>query len=233
MRVQPAVGHGAFLYRFSIISRDMWPLYAALAAAAAYVVYLRFLHPLARVPGPFLASITPLWLVWQCWNLRRPTLDLELHKKYGSIVRMRPDQVIFYNPAHFKTVYGAGTKFGRSRYYETPTDRTEFHKRDWDKLDMLGEFDTEKLKVQKRLGMPLYNKGERHQDLMDNNIRRWTKRLRGLTGRPLDLWTDIELLLVDTMTEVTFAQPFGAVEAGSDGGHMVRPSSEESHRCVS
>jgi len=197
----------------------MWPLYLLTAALLSYLVYNHFIHALAKVPGPFAASLSPLWLVWQCINLRRPTLDLELHKRHGSVVRIAPNEVIFSNPDYFKVVYGAGTKFTKARYYDALTTAVP-RKGDWDGLDMLIETDTNKLGVQKRLAVPIYNNGERHQGLMDNNIRRWTKRLQGFTGQPLDMWNELELLIVDTMTEVTFGEPYGAVEAGSDGGHM-------------
>ncbi|KAK5709017.1 hypothetical protein LTR17_020163 [Elasticomyces elasticus] len=196
----------------------MWPVYLLVGVLVAYLGYNRFLHPLNKVPGPFLASISPLWLAWQCMHRRRPRLDLDLHKRYSSVVRIAPDHVIFSNPVYFKAVYGAGTKFTKSRWYEAPTDATT--KPSWDNVDMLIERDTAKLGVQKRLAVPVYNNSERHQNLMDNNIRRWHHRLQGLTKRPLDMYSNFELLIVDMMSEVTFAVPFGAVESGNDGGHM-------------
>jgi hypothetical protein len=177
------------------------------------------LHPLAKVPGPSLASLSPLWLVWQCMKLRRPRLDLELHKRYGSVVRIAPNEVIFSNPDYFRDVYGAGTKFTKSRYYEA-FDAKPASEKGWDDLDMLTELDLTKLKIQKRLAVPIYSHSDRHQALIDNNIRRWMKRLCTLTNKPLNMWTELELLVLDIQTEVTFNTPYGALENGSDGGHM-------------
>ncbi|CAJ2501967.1 Uu.00g048200.m01.CDS01 [Anthostomella pinea] len=198
----------------------MWHLYYPLLALAAYIFYTRFLHPLSRVPGPFLASLAPLWLAWQCMHTRRPRLDLDLHKRYGSVVRITPDEVIFSSPEYFKTVYGAGTKYVKSRYYEAPVGMPQ--KEGWDKLDLLVETDVEKLRVQKRTAGPIYSTAnvKKHEGLINNNIARWLQRLKGLAGKPLHLYHEIELLNVDTVCEVTFKKPFGAVEAGSDGGHM-------------
>ena len=113
----------------------MWFLYIPVGLLLAYFTYNRYFHPLSRVPGPFFASLTPLWITWQCYNARRPRLDLDLHKKYGSIVRISPDEIIFSNPAYFKQVYGAGTRFTKGRFYEAPTDTSQ--PEDWNKLDML------------------------------------------------------------------------------------------------
>ena len=199
----------------------MWLFYIPVALFCAYAAYNRFFHPLAKVPGPFLAGITPLWLVWQCMHQRRPRLDIQLHKRYGDIVRITPDEIIFANPEYFKAVYGAGTKFTKSRFYEAPKNVGE--KPSWDTLDLLPELDLEKLRVQKRLAGPIYSTSnvKRHESYIDNNIHRSMQRLKTLTSQPLEIFREFELLNVDLMCELTFAVPYGAVEAGSDGAHMA------------
>jgi hypothetical protein len=48
---------------------------------ASVVIYRRFFHPLAKVPGPFLSSVSTLY---QSYYNRRYYLKIdELHKKYG------------------------------------------------------------------------------------------------------------------------------------------------------
>lgn len=79
----------------------MWIIYTPLALLVAHIAYNRFFHPLAKVPGPILASITPPWIVWQAFHQRRPRLDLKLHKQYGTVVRISPNEIIFSNPDYF------------------------------------------------------------------------------------------------------------------------------------
>lgn len=70
------------------------PLLGALAAAvAAYVVYQRFFSPLAGVPGPLLASLTSYWLVrvWSGHHVSQTYVDI--HEKYGPVVRTGPNTV--------------------------------------------------------------------------------------------------------------------------------------------
>jgi hypothetical protein len=150
------------------IVANMWLLYAPVVALLGYLVYNRFFHPLAKVPGPFLASLNLLWLVWQCMHQRRPRLDLELHNRYGSIVRITPNSVIFSNPEYCKAVYGAGTTFKKSRYYEAPADLSQ--NPGWEKLDLLPEMDIDKLRLQKRLAGSVYStaNAKKHEDLIDN-----------------------------------------------------------------
>lgn len=187
-----------------------------------YATYNRFLHPLANIPGPFLASLSPLWLVYQGYKAQRQRLEPALHRKYGSVVRIAPGEVIFSNPGYFNTVYGAGAskRFVKGRFYEALTDGSQAPGPD--RLDMLTEWDQDRLNHQKRLVGPVYSVKNtlRHEDLVDNNLVRWMARLDRFAGEPLNLTREFELLMVDVQTEITFAQPFGAVEAGSDGEHM-------------
>jgi len=209
----------------------MWPIYLILVLVLSYTAYNRFFHPLAKIPGPFLASISPLWLTYQGWYAQRPTVELALHRKYGSVVRIAPDEVIFSNPKYFNTVYGAGAskRFRKGRFYEALTDGSQAPGPD--RLDMLTEWDQDRLNHQKRLVGPVYSVKNtlRHEGLVVNNLVRWMRRLDRLAGRPLDVVHEFELLMIDVQTEITFAQTFGAVDAGSDGEHMETMSKMWEH----
>lgn len=58
-----------------------------------YAVYQRYLHPLAKYPGPFLASVTDLWQAHQFFTLQQPYNLTKLHEKYGPVVRYGPDKL--------------------------------------------------------------------------------------------------------------------------------------------
>ena len=49
-----------------------------------WIVYARFFHPLAKYPGPFLASISRLWLLLQVASANVDQTQRELHKKHGG-----------------------------------------------------------------------------------------------------------------------------------------------------
>lgn len=132
---------------------EVWLACLSVAACLLYAIYNRYLHPLAKVPGPFWASISPLWLAWQSYHQRRPRLDIELHKRYGIIVRIKPNEVLFSNPEYFKAVHGAGSKFAKGAYYDAITDGVD----QWSRLDMVSERNLEKLRLQKRLAGPVYS----------------------------------------------------------------------------
>jgi hypothetical protein len=69
---------------------DVLRVTAALSIAyfISSCIYNRYFHPLAKFPGPFLASITNLYHVWLYWHVAAEHLvDEELHRLYGPVVR--------------------------------------------------------------------------------------------------------------------------------------------------
>lgn|SRR5688572_1275828 len=50
----------------------------------AQIVYYRYFHPLRIYPGPFLGTVTRLWIAWHCWRETELDTLYKLHEKYGS-----------------------------------------------------------------------------------------------------------------------------------------------------
>ncbi|KAK2676887.1 Cytochrome P450 [Fusarium oxysporum f. sp. vasinfectum] len=73
--------------------------------------------PLRRVPGPFLARFTRLWLLKQVYFGTYPKTSIELHRKYGPIVRIAPNEYSIDDPAAAKIIYGSGRGFTKSPWY--------------------------------------------------------------------------------------------------------------------
>ncbi|KAF5708566.1 cytochrome P450 monooxygenase oxidoreductase [Fusarium mundagurra] len=73
--------------------------------------------PLRRVPGPFLARFTRLWLLKQAYYGTYPKTSIELHKKYGPVVRVAPNEYSIDDPAAAKIIYGSGRGFTKSPWY--------------------------------------------------------------------------------------------------------------------
>lgn len=75
---------------------------------AGYIVYQRLFHPLARFPGPFLASLTDLWQCYQFLTLKQPYNLTELHAKYGNIVRYGPNKLSVTSEDAVQIIYQKG-----------------------------------------------------------------------------------------------------------------------------
>ncbi|KAH0611669.1 uncharacterized protein H6S33_010934 [Morchella sextelata] len=94
------------------------PIPAIFTACAIYIaatcIYRLYLHPLSRVPGPKLAALTLFYEAW--YNLfaqdGRFIFHAEnLHKKYGPIVRIAPNEVSISDPDFYNKVHYPGSQF--------------------------------------------------------------------------------------------------------------------------
>lgn len=77
----------------------------------ACAVYNRYFHPYKDFPGPFWASITPLWYFRAVRYARGQDHQLPLHKRYGPFVRISPDQIQIMDPAAIEDIVGSATRF--------------------------------------------------------------------------------------------------------------------------
>ena len=84
-----------------------------------YVVYQRFLHPLAKFPGPFFASLTDLWQVSEFLSLKQPYNLTALHEKYGQFVRYGPDKISTTAEDAIPIIYQKGGRmFPKTEFYD-------------------------------------------------------------------------------------------------------------------
>lgn len=80
--------------------------------------YTFLTSPLRSVPGPFWTRLTKLWYFNRVRNAHFERENIRLHQKYGPIVRIGPDHYSISDPAAVKTVYGTGSKFVKSAWYD-------------------------------------------------------------------------------------------------------------------
>jgi hypothetical protein len=92
---------------------------------AVYIIYQRCFHPLARFPGPFLASLTDLWQVYEMLSLQQPYNLTDLHEKYGQFVRYGPDKLSTTAADAIPIVYQKGGRmFPKTEFYDAYGDGT-------------------------------------------------------------------------------------------------------------
>lgn len=85
-----------------------------------YVVYERLvLSPLSKVPGPAIAATTRLVLMYYEFTRRRRRWIHALHKKYGPIVRIAPDEISFATWDAAKEIYvSEGSGYDKTLFYK-------------------------------------------------------------------------------------------------------------------
>ncbi|KAF4550341.1 Cytochrome P450-like protein 23 [Elsinoe fawcettii] len=82
-------------------------------------LYRRFLHPLAHIPGPPLAKITGAWRDTHYWRGNWHEDVLALHRKYGPVVRIAPNELSVVDQQAMKLLYGHGHNTAKTEWYAT------------------------------------------------------------------------------------------------------------------
>ncbi|PWN92576.1 cytochrome P450 [Acaromyces ingoldii] len=99
--------------------RDLAP-YLLASLPFLWAFYAVFLHPLAGVPGPRLAKVTRGWHTYKCFKGQWHQVILDLHEKYGPVVRIAPDEVSFVDATALKKLFGHGSNSApKTKWYNT------------------------------------------------------------------------------------------------------------------
>lgn len=82
-----------------------------LGACAVYSLVRHIFHPLREIPGPLLARFSRLWYLFAIYKGNFELTNIELHKKYGPIVRIAPNEFSIDDYEAAKTIYGNESAF--------------------------------------------------------------------------------------------------------------------------
>ncbi|KAL2795454.1 cytochrome P450 [Aspergillus keveii] len=193
-----------------------------LALLASYelgwIIYCRFFHPLRAIPGPLLASISRVWLVHQAATGHLEQTQRALHRKYGSLVRIAPNEVICSDLAVLKTIYGHKSTFIKSDFYDAWAAPNE--------IGYPGHFAVrdEKLHTeQRRIVNNLYSMSSilNSEQYIDSCTKTLTKSLDGLAAEQetiVDLSKLLNMYTFDVLGELFYGKSFDMVAQRKDVG---------------
>lgn len=86
----------------------MLSLWAGAILFFAYIVASGLFSPLSKVPGPWYTKFTSLWIKYQEFTSNRRESIHTLHKRYGPVVRLAPNEVSFTSLDAIKEIYASG-----------------------------------------------------------------------------------------------------------------------------
>ena len=87
----------------------------------SYIVYQRFLPPLANYPGPLLASLTNVWKSYYVYKHILHEKLVGLHEQHGPVIRIGPNDLHFWNAEAIASIYKAGKAMGKTEFYDAFT----------------------------------------------------------------------------------------------------------------
>ncbi|GFF37463.1 toxin biosynthesis cytochrome P450 monooxygenase, putative [Aspergillus udagawae] len=86
-----------------------------------HLIYAIYFHPLSRYPGPIIATISPIaLLVWEIRGKAHSKVK-DLHDRYGDVVRIGPNALVYRTPQAWKEIYGHRTKKGQRTFSKDPS----------------------------------------------------------------------------------------------------------------
>jgi cytochrome P450 len=190
------------------------------------IVHYRFFHPLAHFPGPFLGSVTRLWITYHNVKGRENEVCEELHKKYGPIMRVTPSMLLISDATKLPLIYHRAAD--KSQYYITgSTGSTE------------ATFNMQSHKVHARLRKIVaapysFTSIKKMEPLVNAQLSYWLSRLddlyvspsaaisMGMKEKTFDFCPWAVYMAYDVMSEVAFGAPFGFVAKGGDVAGLIK-----------
>ncbi|KAL0937232.1 cytochrome p450 pisatin [Colletotrichum truncatum] len=176
------------------------------------------LDPLRKQPGPFAARFTRLWLLRQYTRGDYRKTNIELHKKYGPIVRIAPGQYSIDSLEAAKIIYGHGSHFVKSDFYITFGDPNRGNLFTYQDPKTHAHMRRQVSNVYTMSSMVSY------EPYVDECADIFLQRLSEVaaSGKPMDLGHWFQCYAFDVIGQITFSKSFQCLDAGQDPQGIIK-----------
>ena len=82
------------------------------------MLYTAYFTPLRKIPGPWYARLTGVRLAWAVFANNRIHYVHSLHRRYGPIVLIAPQEVDVADPVAARRIHGMGSGFVKAPFYK-------------------------------------------------------------------------------------------------------------------
>ncbi|PLB44238.1 cytochrome P450 [Aspergillus steynii IBT 23096] len=167
-----------------------------------------YLHPLRRIPGPISWIIFP---ITRHISDIRGNLDIDIrrfHARYGSVVRVGPNEVSFATPEAWKDIYGHGPH-GHGQLPKVVISVSKG-------MDIISANDTDHSRFRKILSPAFSAKGVQAQEpLLSGHVDKLITRLKELAGSqsPADMTKWYNLTTFDVIGDLALGESFGGLDS--------------------
>ncbi|KAK8004078.1 Tyrosine-protein phosphatase non-receptor type 6 [Apiospora arundinis] len=214
------------------IIRANWPL-LLVGFVVVRLVWARYASPLRSYPGPILASCTRLWKLWSTASCNTHHDHIALHRKYGPVVRIAPNEVSLSSPRAARAVLSAGKRFYKTDFYAVfpPPENP----------DIFTEIREDVHAQKKKVANVPYSMAAMRQlsPFIDDTIDLLVSRLGefcpsasgimtpgggigGMARGKVDLGAWLHYFAFDVLGEVAFSRSFGFLAAGRDVENAIK-----------
>ncbi|KAG6868113.1 hypothetical protein C0993_007491 [Termitomyces sp. T159_Od127] len=181
------------------------------AASSAFLafffraIYNLFLSPLSAIPGPWYAAVSDLWITTHVLRLQQCKIIHELFEKYGPVVRIGPNKVVFRDLSTMRNVYSIH-KFDKSPFYKGLLTNDNDH--------AMTTLEHAAHSMRRKGYAPHYTPSNvaQFQPEMHEATLELVKTLDSISGaEALDCLSVFRHLMVDTVVSFSFGYRLGAV----------------------
>ncbi|KPM35000.1 hypothetical protein AK830_g11567 [Neonectria ditissima] len=168
---------------------------------------------LRQFKGPLVASLSKWWLIRTVGNGRAYLDFWEVNKRYGSIARVGPNDLITDDPDLMKHILGVRTEYRRSDWY----DGMRFDPANNNILSWRDEDEHFKLRTKMAAGYG-GREVENLEPKIDKNILSFIQLLKKYAAEntPVDFGRKAQFFTLDVISDLAFGKPFGFIETDSD-----------------
>lgn len=190
-------------------SAGLWLTLGSLVTAGllAKWLYRLYMHPLSGVPGPRLAACSSLWLAWHTFVGDECTAIFQLHKQYGPVLRVGPNDVDIADGDAVEPIY---------------TDRGGFQKTQaYSKFDIDGHatiFSTQTLAERANRAkavVSLFSTASirNSQPVLGRVVDEFVTRLQdeARIGKPVNVLNVCRAMAIDAVTSYLFHEQYGGI----------------------
>ncbi|KAK5446757.1 hypothetical protein LTS15_009690 [Exophiala xenobiotica] len=182
-----------------------------------HAIYNVFLSPLNKFPGPRLAALTKFWEIYHVIKCDRFLVIHELHKKYGNVVRIGPNEVSIASPKVFHHVFVTKcSSFVKSDFYANiqPGIGPKYS-------GLFNYVDHARAMAERRDVQPMFSPA-----MIKVYEKRYDKQLEQLVSvmkqrKEIDLFTYLKYLLLDVVGDLAFDQSFNQLESGEEHQYVI------------
>lgn len=184
----------------------------SLVLASSYLVWylyrLSVWHPLSHIPGPWWTAVSSIWLQYQTFRGRQAKATQELHKKYGPVVRVAPNEVEIADGAAIWPIYIKNGGFDKSHHYAML---------DIDGIStVFSTLQNRKRADRLRVALPFFSAAsvQRQVPMLEAYAQNLVERLKQDKAKPtrVDLQDRCRSFALDTTSTYVFGEAFGATK---------------------
>ncbi|KAH6723524.1 cytochrome protein [Leptodontidium sp. MPI-SDFR-AT-0119] len=171
-----------------------------------------FFSSLRKVPGPILARFTRLWEVYHVWKGDLHLMYVDLHAKYGPVVRTGPNRYSVVRADDVAVIYALSSKFDKSPFFTAFTAPSHAN------LFTVGSNHVHAQKRRKIADLYSMTTVVAYEPQVDDMIALLVRKFTEFSNakRTVSLPTMLLYFTFDVIGTVTINSPFGLLESEHD-----------------